>query len=144
MNLKGLLVAVAMIGSASAMGCAPASSASSESADIFADSSEASAPETSNWFVGYHWGTRPAVARTAVARYSYVRVAPPVARYHVVGHAPSARHFWVNGYYRWTGAKYAYVGGRWEAHRPGYAYVPGRWTHVGGYYHWVPATWRRA
>lgn len=63
-----------------------------------------------------------------------VQVAPPPARYEVVGVAPSPGYVWIAGYWNWGGARYEWVPGRWSAPRPGYVWVPHRWEHEGD--HW--------
>jgi hypothetical protein len=137
MNIKSTLVAMVMVGAAAALaGCSEAPTATSDST---IDEGAAPQAETSNWYfwrAGFH---TPVVART----YGYARFAPPAARVEVAGRAPSANHFWIAGYHRWTGSRYEWVGGKWDVRRPGFNYVPGRWINVGGTYRWQPAAWRR-
>ncbi|MFT3769484.1 MAG: YXWGXW repeat-containing protein [Minicystis sp.] len=112
MKLNGkILVTVAMmVGSmAAATGCnAPAGA---DSNAVAPEETAASAPvEESNTTAGfeqnsvrYHWGVR-----------YYAPHAPPAARHETYGRAPSARHFWAPGYYRWNGRQHVWVAGRWE------------------------------
>jgi hypothetical protein len=74
----------------------------------------------------------------------YAPHAPPMARVEYRGVAPSARHFWAPGYWRWSGREYAWVGGRWEYNRPGYVYVQPTWhRHHAARYEYVPGHWVR-
>ncbi len=148
MNIKGMLAGLVMAGSAAAMvGCNQPLASTSDQTDVAASSDEGAAPEVANWFaVRTGFGFRPVVARPVVGAYwhtGYARFAPPVARFEVVGRAPSARHFWAPGYYRWTGARYNWVGGSWTIRRPGLRFVAGHYDRIGGFYHWVPAHWVR-
>ena len=73
----------------------------------------------------------------------YAPHAPPAARFEVRGVAPSARHFWAPGYYRWNGRQHVWYGGRWEVRRNGYEYVSPRWIVVNGRYEYIPGHWAR-
>ena len=67
-----------------------------------------------------------------------------MARVEYRGVAPSARHFWAPGYWRWSGRDYAWVGGRWEYNRPGYVYVGPIWhRHHAARYQYIPGHWVR-
>ncbi len=57
----------------------------------------------------------------------YAPFAPPAARFEFRGVAPSARHFWAPGYYRWNGREHVWVGGSWVLGRPGFAFVGPAW-----------------
>ena len=151
MKLSNVLVAaVMMVGSAGAMGCS--TSAVSSAADEVAQAA-AEPGAASSFFVGfrerfgfggYHRYARPIYARPAY-RFGnspfIVRFAPPAARYEYIGRAPSQRHFWVNGYHRWTGNGYSWIGGHWDIKQNGRTYVQphydviqGRHVFIGG--HW--------
>ena len=72
----------------------------------------------------------------------YARVAPPAARWEDRGRAPSARHFWAPGYWRWNGREHVWFGGRWEMRRDGYEYVSPHWQmdHAGRW-EYLPGRW---
>lgn len=64
---------------------------------------------------GYDYG----YDRTVVYdRYGY----PPPARVEYRTTAPSSRHVWVNGDWRWSGSRYQWAPGRWESQ--GYHVAP--------------------
>jgi hypothetical protein len=73
----------------------------------------------------------------------YAPHAPPAVRYENPGRAPSARHFWAPGYYRWNGREHVWIGGRWEARRDGFEYVGPRWEHRFGRFEYLPGRWVR-
>ncbi len=72
-----------------------------------------------------------------------VKVGPPAARVEVRGHAPSARHAWVGGYWRWNGSAHVWVAGGWTVppHHGG-VWVDGHWKKASGGWTWVPGHWR--
>jgi hypothetical protein len=41
----------------------------------------------------------------------YAPKAPPALRFEVRGRAPSERHFWAPGYWRWNGREHVWFGG---------------------------------
>lgn len=72
-----------------------------------------------------------------------VKVGPPAARVEVRTAAPSHRHVWVGGYWRWNGKAHAWVAGGWNLPpRHGAAWVDGHWRKVRGGWDWVPGHWR--
>jgi hypothetical protein len=147
MNIKGMLAGLVLAGSAAAMmGCNQPLASTSDQSDVAQASSDEATSPVANWLsVRTGWG-RSVVARPGVGAYwhgGYARFAPPAARYEVVGRAPSYRHFWAPGYYRWSGARYNWVGGSWMVRRPGFRYMPGHYSVIGGYYHYVPSHWVR-
>jgi hypothetical protein len=73
----------------------------------------------------------------------YAPHAPPAARVEVRGVAPSPRHFWAPGYYRWNGYDHVWVPGRWDYARPGYEYVGPRWYADGPRWRYTRAYWVR-
>jgi hypothetical protein len=81
-------------------------------------------------------------ARIGGPRY-YAPHAPPAARVEYRGVAPSHRHFWAPGYWRWSGRQYTWIGGRWELHRPHHVYMAPRWVAAGPRYQYVPGHWVR-
>lgn len=137
MKLNGkLMVAVAMMAaSVAAIGCTTADAATGL---VAPEENPATAPVEN--------GTAkasPGVEKDALFFRYYAPFAPPAARVEVVGVAPSARHFWVPGYYRWTGREYVWVTGRWELRRPGLEYVGPRWVNRYGRFEYVPGRWVR-
>jgi hypothetical protein len=56
---------------------------------------------------------------------------------------PRAGHVWVNGYWRWNGARHVWVKGHWVVARRGYHYVPESWVNVNGRWVFHPGHWAR-
>jgi len=73
----------------------------------------------------------------------FAPIAPPAARFEVRGVAPSARHFWAPGYYRYNGRQHVWVAGRWELGREGFAYVGPHWVRRFGRFEYIPGHWVR-
>lgn len=72
-----------------------------------------------------------------------VRVGPPAARIEVRGRAPSPRHAWVGGYWRWNGSAHVWVAGSWQLPpRRGGVWVDGHWRKARGEWVWVAGHWR--
>ena len=72
-----------------------------------------------------------------------VKVGPPAARVEVHGAAPSARHVWVGGYWRWNGSAHVWVAGGWHVPpRQRAVWVEGHWRKVPGGGDWAPGHWR--
>ena len=136
MKLNGkLMVAVAMMAaSVAAIGC---NTADAQTAPVAPEETPDTAP------VENGTAKNPGVEKDALFFRFYAPVAPPAARVEVIGVAPSARHFWAPGYYRWTGRNYAWVTGRWQLRRPGLEYVGPRWENRFGRYAYVPGRWMR-
>ena len=72
-----------------------------------------------------------------------IQMAPPPPQVEVRPVAPSPRHVWVNGHWRWDGGRHVWMPGRWIAERPGHVWVDGRWVNQGGQWvfyngHWAP------
>ncbi len=95
------------------------------------------------WLVVALLSATPMVAAsTAQAQGVQVRIAPPAARVEVRTRAPSPRHVWLAGHWRWDGHKYAWVGGRWALPpRAGVAWQAPRWTQRAGGWAFVPGRW---
>jgi hypothetical protein len=73
-----------------------------------------------------------------------LRRAPPAARVEVRTRAPSARHFWVPGYWgHREHVGYVWIGGRWESPRYGWRWVPAHWEHAGPEWWLVEGRWVR-
>jgi hypothetical protein len=73
----------------------------------------------------------------------YAPMAPPALRFEVRGVAPSERHFWAPGFYRWNGREHVWVGGRWELRRDGFEFVGPHWVRRFGRYEYIPGHWLR-
>ena len=83
MNLKGLLVAVAMVGSMAAVGCSAADAPSKQASQVSSDASDAS--DATNFVVVRTTWYRPVARPVYVARpYWRFRYAAPVVRVPVV------------------------------------------------------------
>jgi hypothetical protein len=54
--------------------------------------------------------TTSGVEKDARFFHYYAPHAPPAARFEIAGRAPSARHFWAPGYYRYNGREHVWVG----------------------------------
>jgi hypothetical protein len=71
-----------------------------------------------------------------------VKVEPPAPRVEVIPAAPSPKHFWIHGYWGWSGGAHVWMPGRYELLRPGWAWTEARWAPVGaGVYHFYPGRW---
>ncbi len=82
-------------------------------------------------------------APAAEAARVVVKVGPPAARVEVRATAPSPRHVWVGGYWRWDGRAHVWVAGGWQLpprHRA--VWIEGHWKKVRGGWTWVPGHWR--
>lgn len=72
-----------------------------------------------------------------------VKVGPPAVRVEVRGRAPSPRHLWVGGYWRWSGSAHVWVAGGWQLPpRHGANWVDGHWKATRGGWVWVAGHWR--
>ena len=169
MNIKGLVVAAAMMGSAAAaMGCNMPALDNVDAKDVAEQAAEGAAPEIANhfswrvWFgaprvevarpvVRTYWTTRthaaPVYVKPAYVRpasYVYVRTAPPPVRYERVGRAPSAKHFYVPGYWKWNNGRHEWISGHWDMKRNGFVYVSPHWDNIGGQWRFQEGYWKRA
>lgn len=70
-------------------------------------------------------------------------VEPPAPRYEYVGPPPVIGHFWIDGYWGWSGGRYVWVPGRWEAPRRDHVWVPHRWLRDGRHWREAPGRWER-
>lgn len=144
MKLNGkMMVAVAMmLGALGAAGCNKA--VDQGDAAVAPEETPATAPVESEAA-----GTTPGVAqdfygfRGSFGPHYYAPHAPPAARYEAFGRAPSARHFWAPGYYRWNGREFGWVGGRWELRRDGFEFLAPHWVHRFGRWEYLPGRWVR-
>ena len=71
------------------------------------------------------------------------RVAPPSPRTDVRSARPGPNHIWIQGHWKWTGARYTWVTGHWVKARPGYVWVPGHWQRRGPRWAYIKGHWRR-
>lgn len=73
----------------------------------------------------------------------YAPHAPPAMRREMWGRAPSERHFWAPGYYRWNGHEHVWYDGSWQLRRSGYEYASPTWVVVGSRWAYRPGRWYR-
>jgi hypothetical protein len=66
---------------------------------------------------------------------------PPALRWEERGVAPSDRHFWAPGYWRWNGRDHVWHPGGWFLRREGLEYVSTHWEEHRGRWHYVPGYW---
>lgn len=132
MKLYGkTLVAVAMmLGALGATGCKKAIDAvapeeSADNAPVVDD--QAATPEQNALRFGVYFAPRE----------------PPPPRHEARPPAPSARHFWTNGYWRWNGRQHVWVSGRWVPRRDRYDYRSPRWERRSGRWVYVRGHWVR-
>lgn len=82
-------------------------------------------------------------APPAAAARVYVRIAPPAVRVEVRGVAPSPRHVWVGGYWRWNGSAHVWVAGGWKVPpRHGAVWIEGHWRGSRRGWYWAPGHWK--
>lgn len=73
----------------------------------------------------------------------YIRLTPPPPRKMRPPPRPHPQAVWIDGYWRWDGARYQWNDGRWELHPPpGRVWSPGQWIHTSRGWHWMPGRWR--
>lgn len=150
MKLNGrILVAVAMmIGSLGAMGCkssdqsaqAEANPAEQPAAEpVKVEQTTASAGTLAKTDESFNVQARTSV-RIGEQRQQpvFVPFAPPAPRTENCGPRPSARHFWVNGYWKFVNGRYIWVGGHWDQQRGNHVFVQPHYDHVDGHYRYVP------
>ena len=137
LNGKMMMAVVVMVGSLAAMGCSTASAA--DSGAVAPEESVAGAPVDNGGATGATAGTE----KDERFFHFYAPFAPPAARVELRGIAPSPRHFWAPGYYRFDGREHVWVGGRWELRRDGYEYAGPRWVNRLGRFEYLPGRWVR-
>ncbi|APR85852.1 Lipoprotein, putative [Minicystis rosea] len=135
LNGKAMVAAVMMLGSMAVIGC----NAPVDAGDAIAPEETAATAPVEEQAAGveqnalrFHYGV-----------HYYAPHAPPAMRHETPGRAPSARHFWAPGYWRWNGYQHVWIGGRWEARRDHLEYVGPRWSNVGRRWEYVPGHWIR-
>jgi hypothetical protein len=104
-----MMAVVMMVGSLAATGCSTASAA--DTGAVAPEETAATAPVDNDSAVNATAG----VEKDARGFHFYAPHAPPAARFEVRGVAPSARHFWAPGYYRYNGRARL---GRWPVGAP--------------------------
>ena len=134
-NGKLMMAVVMVVGSLAATGCATAS----------ADDTGAVAPEETAATAPVENATSATngIEKDSFGIRFFAPIAPPALRFEVRGAAPSHRHFWAPGYYRYNGRQHVWVAGRWELRRDGLEYIAphwqrdmfGRWEYIPG--HWI-------
>jgi hypothetical protein len=137
LNGKMMVAVVMMVGSLAAAGCNTASA--SDAGPVAPEETAATAPVENN-------GTSSAangVEKDAFGFHYYAPFAPPAARFEFRGVAPSARHFWAPGYYRWNGREHTWIGGRWELRRDGFEFIAPHWVNRFGRSEYIPGRWVR-
>jgi hypothetical protein len=83
-----------------------------------------------------------ALSLTACTRTVYITEDPPPPQVEVKPAAPSARHTWVDGHWKWNGNRYVWVSGHWEKSRGNKTWVAGHWNKTGHGWRWVPGHWK--
>ena len=136
MKLDGkMMVAVAMmLGSLATAGC---STAQADDTGLVAPQETAATAPVENA------AQSAGVAKDARFFHYYAPHAPPAARIEIRGVAPSARHFWAPGYYRYNGREHVWVAGRWELRRDGFDFVGPHWVRRGVRFEYLPGRWVR-
>ena len=158
LNQKMLVAAAMILGAMSTLGCNRAdNSAPAEATPAVAATVEApaEAPATSD--------ENATIAAKASVAVKTQPPAPPAPRVENPGRAPSARHQWENGYWRYESPRtqYVWVPGHWEA-RDGYApkapppprvedrgrapganfiFIEGHWSWNGRDFDWKVGRW---
>ena len=125
---------VMVVGSLAATGCSTANAA--DMGPVAPEETAATAPVENA-------STSAGVEKDERFFHYYAPFAPPAARFEVRGVAPSARHFWAPGYYRWNGREHVWVAGRWELRRDGFEFVGPHWVRRFGRFEYIPGRWVR-
>jgi len=131
---KTMVAVVMMVGSLAAAGCNAASA--QDSGPVAPEETVATAPIDNG-------SANSGVEKDERVFHYYAPHAPPAARFEVRGVAPSARHFWAPGYYRWNGREHVWMGGRWELGRDGFQFIAPHWENVFGRWEYFPGRWVR-
>ena len=137
LNGKRMMAVVMMVGSLAATGCSTASAA--DSGLVAPEETAATAPVEN----GAATNATAGVEKDERVFHFYAPFAPPAARVEVRGIAPSARHFWAPGYYRYNGREHVWVGGRWELRREGFDFIAPHWVNRFGRFEYLPGRWVR-
>jgi hypothetical protein len=142
LNGKMLVVVGMMVGAIGATGCNKMSAQDDNA--VAPEENPATAPAVED-----KTAATPGVEQDAywfnfyTGRRYYAPHAPPAMRVEVQGRAPSERHFWRGGYYRWSGREYVWTGGRWDVRRDGHEWRNPHWVNRSNRYEYVPGHWVR-
>jgi WXXGXW repeat (2 copies) len=134
LNGKTMVAVVMTVASLAAAGCNTASA--QDSGPVAPEETVATAPVDNGTATN-------GVEKDERFFHFYAPHAPPAARFEVRGVAPSPRHFWAPGYYRWNGREHVWVGGRWELRRDGFEFIAPHWQNVFGRWEYFPGRWIR-
>ena len=137
LNGKMVMAVVMMVGSLAATGCNTASA--SDAGPVAPEETAATAPVDN----GSATSTTPGVEKDERFFHFYAPFAPPAARVEFRGVAPSERHFWAPGYYRYNGREHVWVGGRWDLRRDGFDFRAPHWVNRAGRFEYLPGRWVR-
>jgi hypothetical protein len=139
MKLNGkMMVAVAMmLGSLATAGC---STANADDAGLVAPEETAATAPVENATTN---ASNAGVEKDSFSLRFYAPFAPPAARIEIRGVAPSARHFWAPGYYRYNGREHVWVAGRWELRRDGFDFMGPHWVRRARRFEYIPGRWVR-
>ena len=149
MKLNGsVLVAVAMMfGSIGAIGCKSGENAQPENVATESPAAEPAKTETASEGATKTDESVNVQAKASIGvgnerpTHRYVPMAPPAPRYERIGRAPSTRHFWVNGHYKWANGRYIWIGGHWDTRRGNRVFVQPHYDRVDGKWRYVPGHW---
>jgi hypothetical protein len=136
-NGKLMMAVVMVVGSLAATGCSTASAA--DTGLVAPEETAATAPVENDSAANATNG----IEKDARSFHYYAPHAPPAARFEFAGRAPSVRHFWAPGYYRYNGREHVWVGGRWELRRDGFEFIGPRWVRRFGRFEYLPGRWVR-
>ena len=133
-NGKTMMAVVMVVGSLAATGCSTASA--QDMGPVAPEETAATAPMENG-------SAANGVEKDELRFHFYAPFAPPAARFEFRGFAPSERHFWAPGYYRWNGREHVWVAGRWELRRDGFEFIGPHWVRRFGRYEYIPGRWIR-
>ncbi len=137
LNGKMVMAVVMMVGTLAATGCNTASA--SDTGAVAPEETAATAPVDN----GTATNATAGVEKDGRFFHFYAPFAPPAARVEFRGVAPSPRHFWAPGYYRYNGREHVWVGGRWELRREGFDFIAPHWVNRFGRFEYLPGRWVR-
>jgi hypothetical protein len=133
LNGKTMMAVVMVVGSLAATGCSTANAA--DTGAVAPEETAATAPVENTSATGIEKDER--------LFHYFAPVAPPATRFEIIGVAPSARHFWAPGYYRYNGREHIWVAGRWELRRNGFEFIGPHWVRRFGRFEYIPGHWVR-
>jgi len=140
MKLNGttMMAMVMMLGTLAATGCNTASAA--DTGPVAPEETAAMAPVDDS---SAATSASSGVEQDARGFHYFAPHGPPAARVEFRGVAPSARHFWAPGYYRYNGREHVWTGGRWELRRDGFEFIAPHWVNRFGRFEYLPGRWVR-